>query len=412
MSFFDEYLQYTEGNEAPKFFHRWAAISGIGAMLGRNFYFQHGHFQIYPNNYIMLMGTPGTRKSTAIKILKGLLRQAGYSTIAADRTSKEKFIADLASSDDDPESSDKILEQNLWGEDAAESQQPSECFIMADEFNDFIGTGNVEFASLLGNLWDYNDVYRYRIKTGKSLSIPYPTINILGGNTPTGFALAFPSDLLGQGFLSRLILVYGESSGRKITFPRAPSASDTQRLSEYLRAVRVRCSGAASLTPGAESLIDKIYTTWRGLDDYRFDSYTNRRLNHLIKVTLAFAASRLSTQVTETDVIHANTVLAHTEHLMPKALGEFGKARNSDVAHKVMMTLDGITKPMVMKDLWKAVHNDLESIGHLAEILKNLQHADKIIVANGGFLPKRKVLIEADSDTVDFSILTDEERIY
>ena len=149
--FISQYLTYAGETEVPAFFSRWAALSGIGAYLGRQYYFQHGHFNIYPNQYCMLIGSPGTRKSTAIKLMRKLLQDAGYSTIAADKTTKEKFMLDLAGADE-PVSTEDILETNLFGDLA--NEQDAEMFVMADEFNDFFGNGNIEFISLLGTLWD------------------------------------------------------------------------------------------------------------------------------------------------------------------------------------------------------------------------------------------------------------------
>src|SRR6476469_4766102 len=94
--FFKEYLEYSSENEVPTFFHRWVAVVSLGALLGRQFSFSLGHFNIMPNMYAMLIGNPGTRKSTAIKIMRQLLIKSGYSHIAADKTTKEKFLMDLA----------------------------------------------------------------------------------------------------------------------------------------------------------------------------------------------------------------------------------------------------------------------------------------------------------------------------
>lgn len=409
--FFSAYLAYTGETEVPTFFHRWSAIAGIGAYLGRGFAFNHGHFLIHPNIYSMLIGNPGTRKSTAIKLVKSLIQKAGYKTIAADKTTKEKFLVDLSGIEIEEEGKQgDILEQNLWGDEDETAKEPAEMFIMADEFNDFIGNGNIEFISLLGTLWDYSGTYRNRIKNSKSVAINNPTISILGGNTPTGFSLAFPTDILGQGFFSRLLLIYGEPTGRKITFPKPPDEAETKNLVEFLKLIKHKVRGAATLTPTAEKLLDKIYRTWKGVDDVRFESYSNRRFTHLLKLCLVFSASRLSSTIDEYDVIYANTVLSHTEHFMPVALGEFGKARHSDVSHKIMQVLDAAVSVLTIKDIWKAVHNDLEKMTDLTELLRNLVVADKIQSVSGGFLPKRKLVEDVSNDVLDYSLLTEEEK--
>lgn len=405
--FFETYLTYTSNTEVPVFFNRWAAIAGIGAFLGRDYAFNHGHFLINPNIYAMLIGSPGTRKSTSIKMMRNILIRAQYKTIAADKTTKEKFLVDLSGEDPTAET---ILDKNLWGDENAESKEPSEIFIMADEFNDFLGNGNIEFLSLLGTLWDYEGVYRNRIKNSKSIAINNPTVSILGGNTPTGFSLAFPPDIIGQGFFSRLLLIYGEPSGKKISFPKQPSDEDIFAVVSLLQDIKLHVRGIAKLEHKAESLLDHIYKTWRGMEDVRFESYANRRFTHLLKLCLICSAARVSSEIKEVDVIYANTILTHTEHLMPKALGEFGKARNSDVSHKIMQVLDQATKTVPVKDIWKAVHTDLDKYPELIEILRGLVAAEKIQQVNGGFLPKRRVIEELSNGVVEYSFLTEEER--
>ena len=407
--FFSKYLHYTSDAEPPAVFQRWCAIAGIGALLGRQFYFQHGFKTIYPNIYCMLIGSPGTRKSTSIKLMRSFLTQSGYTTIAAEKSTKEKFLLDLAGTDT-AESAEDILDQNLFGN--GESKDDSEMFIMADEFNDFFGNGNIEFISLLGTLWDFNGVYRNRIKNGKSVDIPNPTVSILGGNTPTGFSLAFPSDILGQGFFSRILLIHGEPNGKRIPFPPEPDRDATARVIENLREIKSTVFGPAQLTGAAKRLLSEIYIRDPKVDDVRFASYSNRRFDHLLKLCLVVAANRLSTEIAECDVIYANTILSHAEQYMPKALGEFGKAKNSDVTHKVLEIINNATGVVKMKDIWCQVYTDLSKMSELQDILIALQGAEKIqtVPEVGGFLPNRRVLLDGMKGLVDFSLLTSEER--
>jgi len=407
--FFARYLSYTAETESPAIFHRWAAIVSLGAFLGRQYYFQHGHFTIYSNMYCMLIGSPGTRKGTAIKLAKALLTNAGYSSFAAERTSKEKFLLDLSGEGAD-NSIDSILDKNLFGDDT--SNESREIFIAIDEINDFLGNGNIEFISMLGNMWDYSGVYKNRIKTGKSVDIPNPTISMIGGNTPTGFNLAFPADILGQGFFSRLLLIYGESNGKRIPFPPKPDAVATSNICEFIREIKSTVFGPAKLTGKAEKLLERIYSSNISVDDVRFESYSTRRFTHLIKLCLVVSANRKSTEITESDVIYAHTILSYTEQFMPRALGEFGKAKNSDISHKVYQVICEAAVPIKFKEIWKHVHADLEKMTLLQEILINLMEADKIQVVKelGAYLPKKRALKQDLKGMIDYSLLTQEER--
>lgn len=414
-SFIDAYLAYTGNTESPTTFHRWSILGALSAWLGKRFYIMHGHTRINSNMYVMLMGAAGTRKSTSIKIASKLLKRAGYSTFAVSKTSKEQFLADLAKTGVPEGESDEILDMNLWGGESDQETSLGACemFINADEFNDFIGNGNIEFLSLLGNLWDYEGDYKHSKLTSKSVFVKDPCVSVLAGNTATGFSLAFPKEAIGQGIFSRLLLIHGESTGRRIAFPKPPSDAATAALIQCLLQIRAIACGEAELSEGAKTLLEFIYNKWLPLDDVRFESYCNRRFTHLLKLCLIHAAARKSKTIEQSDVIMANTVLTHAEHSMPTALGEFGTSTKSDVTHKLMTVLNAATAPMSVKDMWKHISNDANGLGELQQIIGALEFADKIMRVKGGYLAKRKLLQEDQSDrTVDFSLLTPSEREY
>ena len=233
---------------------------------------------------------------------------------------------------------------------------------------------------------------------------------ILGGNPPTGFSQAFPPEGIGQGFFSRLLLIYGEPSGVKYTFPPPQDMELQKRLIALLHRIKEEVKGEFGMSKEAMELLDKIYKEWAGIDDPRFEHYANRRLTHLLKLCLVITASRLGKSIEVKDVIYANTLLTFTEQLMPKALGEFGKAANSDITHKVMNIIDGADTPISLRDIWKCVHTDLAKLAQLTEILGSLQIAEKIQVAQGGYLPMKKIRDKGVEGAVDWDLLTKTER--
>lgn len=426
--FISLYLQYTSHTECPTFYHRWCAVTCLSAWLGRSIYYRFGHSKLYPTLYTMLIGSPGTKKSTAIKIGAKLIKQAGYNTFAAKKTRQEKFLLDmaeqserlaakLAGADSSSDIGYDLLEENLFGgecnldeADHYTDKPPAECFIAADEFNTFIGIGNMDFISILGDLWDYEGVYDYKLKNSKSVFIPNPTISILGGNTPAGFAQAFPPESIGQGFFSRLLLIYGEPTGVKIFPLPKPNEIIRDKLIDTLQSIK-KLTGEMTETPEATELITKIYNSDKPMEDVRFEHYSNRRLTHLLKLCLVITASRQSKVIEVSDVIEANTLLTFTEGLMPKALGEFGKSRNSAVTHKIMTAINNAPEPISFQKLWKIVHQDIDNRNILVEILGNLTIADKVqVIDGGGYLPKIEVRSEGVAGATDMNLLTKTER--
>ena len=406
--FFDLYLHYTKDTEATATFHRWSAIVGIGAYLERNVWIQHGASQIYPNHYVMLLGESGSRKSAAIKGFVRILKEAGYKSLAAEKTSKEKFSQDLAAIHHTDDTGDDLL----WGDIDDSAITP--ILIANDEANDFFGLNNIEFLSLLGSWWDYNGTYEVKYKTSKSDSIPNPTPSILVGNTPTNFSLAFPPTIIGQGFFSRILLVHGERTRGKITWPTPPSAEATAAVVQALQQIKMSCVGEMVPTPQARKLADHIYKGVENVTDERFASYFNRRFTHLLKLSVVVAASQGRTIIDEDVLIQANTYLTYIQNLMPKALGEYGRSQDSAIVQKIMSHIHRSQTPVTLKEIAKQVASDISNMVALRQIIEKLVHAEKVTWSGGGLVAVHQELLsqitDSESRFVDFdTYLTPEE---
>lgn len=419
VNLFDMYFALREETEPPVIFHRWSLICCIAALLGKQCWVPFGSSRIFPNQYVMLIGEPGSRKSTAIKDARKVLSKAGYSNYAAEKTTKEKFLLDLEGLeelDDAKVGNDQVM-QNLFGDHS--SMEPKEVFVVADEFNDFMRCGDLEFHSMLGALWDYDDettLYKQRLKNSKSIAIYQPTINLLGGNTHTGFAEMFPPQAIGQGFLSRMILIFSEPSGKKIAFPPTPDAAKEQLIVKALQRIKAEFVGPIELTQKAKDVLHVLYHNYEGFADVRFTAYFTRRYTHLLKLCLICAAVKQKKAIGIEEVILANTILKYAEHFMPKALGEFGKAKNADVANKVLKLLGSVNKPVDVPDIWKQVSSDLDRMEDLMRLLEGLRTAGKIQWVKKtergvqGYLIVRKALGQAEL-YCDYTLLKEFEYV-
>lgn len=404
MCFFSDYLDFVGYSESPILYHRWTAVSIIGTLLGRNVYLPFGHSRIYPNQYIQLMGAPGTRKSSAISIGKKLLKNAGYKRFAPDRLSKERFLMEMI-----PPSLED-LDEDL---ELLVMDRPSEIYIVADEFGDFLGQGNMEFATMLTKLWDNVDSYEHPKIHGKSVIVEQPTVNILSGNTTQGLALTIPPEALGNGFMSRIIFVFAEETGIKITFPLPPDEDLGTKLSQRLLNIKENMNGTITIGKDAMPILDRIYREFHGVDDPRFKSYATRRFTHLLKLCIIFAASDLRLEVNEDDALKANTLLHYTELKMPKALGEFGRSKYSEVSNVILDVLSKTLKPMTHNEIWKVVSKDLTKTSELGDILKGMMAAGKVqvvtLLGKQGYMPLHEEIKEWDPQLLVHDFLTEKE---
>jgi len=413
--FFANYFEYIGETESPMIFHRWSILSTIAAALGRRCHIPLGHYTIYPSMYTMLVGASGTRKSSAMSLATKALTTAGYMHIAADKTTKDKFLLDLMDKNHIIEglaSLDDLMVMDTATHDA-------ETFIVSEDLQDFLGTNNLDFVSLLGRLWEVKDSYEYRLKAGTSTKIEHPVVNLLSVTTPTGVGMTFPPEILGQGFMSKIMLIYGETTGKRISFPEPPNLAALDKVVHTLSILLARHSIPLDISLPAREVLDAIYQLNIHLPDPRFVAYETRRHDHLLKlvilVTLLRDPKAIHPTVSASDVRAANTMLICAEHQMPQALGEFGKGKFSEVGNALMEALHRTKKPLTLLDLWKIVAQDLSSQNELVAILRGLQALDKVqtvsIDGQSKFLPVIKKAREVDDSLILRDFLTEEENM-
>ena len=396
-------IKLAENQEAADFSYLWAGLSCIAAQLARNVYIPFGNGKIYPNLYVMFVGDPGKRKSTAIKDLKKRIKAAGYQNICGDKVTMQKYLLDLAGVGEGSIEDSNITEFNLGITLGANDYVES--YINQDEFSDFIGINNYPFISLLGNFWDIDEPYVYRTKNGQSIEIPSPIVNILGATTPSQFNTIFPPAISEQGFLSRLIIVNIPESKRKIARPLPSDASVVEKVVDGLKAVR-KLSGELVMSDAVWAKLEEIYLSWQPIEDTRFAHYSSRRHTQLLKLCILATCSRYTIEMSVDDVVFANTLLSFTEHFMPQALGQFGKNKDGDVSSKIITYLKS-TFPQAksVAEIIKPVSTEIK-VQELMALLNSLVLADKIVAtSSGGYLPKLPSYKDIKTSHVDWSML-------
>lgn len=422
------YLDYTNETESPRTYHRWTLLSAIGTLLGRQCWVPFGHWKIYPNQYVLLVGSPGARKGSSISVGKKFLAELEYPFFGPDKAAKETIWYEMARMAGqlngeetdllgDPDIDEDIL---LLDEPSAKSSSIAQMYICADEFTAFTGYGNEEFIINLTNLWDNLDSYKNPKLRSESVMVYNPTINILSGSTPENLADALPRSAFGSGFTSRLILVHGEK-GKSISWPPIPNAKTYAKILHRLSSIDQR-TGPIDAPESTRELLSDIYHQENSIDDRRFEYYYQRRQTHLLKLSMIHAISREDEKIKESDVIISNTILTLAEREMPLALGHFGKARTSGIANTVLEAIYQSQSPLTFRSLWKQVAADCSKEIELKEVLKNLVAADKIQLTRtklrgsssnkAVYLPKRAEATNIQKHKfIDLAYVTPEERI-
>lgn len=395
--FLTNYMRMVEETESPRLFHVWSAISGLAACLGRRCYFPFGPMTIFPNQYIALVGTPGTRKSTALGIMKRQLRKStGVRFAPADTAGQRQGLVEaMKGAAANKEFIDNIelaiAEDSLAGltlqDIAGITNTPEEdevgfvsaadkhhIMVCATELSRFIGQNNFQMLDFLGTMWDGED-FEYQTKGGLTV-LKNPLINMLSCTTPTSINVAMPPAAGGQGFLSRMILVYGSRKYKLVPRPIEPDAELVDKVREGFNRAYYELSGEFTETTDARSYSESLYDFSLEINDPRFSYYHERRYDHLIKLAMAMAASRGSTLIVKEDYEQSHRILRATEKGMPDALGEFGM--NPLAALKQSMLEYLRSHGMVPVDELRAVFHRDSRAADFVEAVADLQRLNQV----------------------------------
>jgi len=392
--FLQTYLEYVEDTETPMIMHLWCAISGGAACLGRRVTFPFGIKQIFGNQYILLIGPPGVRKSTAISILEKRLRASTSIRFAPTDTGGQRqgLITAIQNPDDDEDYNEM---KNLDTAEVTAEPEKLNCvnfhigdprdqhtiYAVASEFATFIGHGDNQLQATLIKLWDGEDV-DYKLKNTSHV-LKEPLLNILGATTPTSIAESLPPTAMGQGFMSRFILVFANQKHKRVARPKELDQKLGNEIERCFSQIFYRFDGEMNETERAKKLLDEIYADEVKINDTRFIHYVERRHDHLIKLSMTLAALRQSMTIEHSDIFEAHEILKATEIMMPESLGEFGLSQMAAAKQRMVEFLSHATKtgPVTQDILWAVMQKDMKLVDFYNS-LHELVNAGKIIQVN------------------------------
>ena len=397
--YLNHYLTMVENTESPRIFHLWGAIGAVAGVLGRRCYFNFGDGVIYPNQYIVIVGTPGTRKSTVLRIakkqlkaaarvnfapddtagqrqglIKAMLRNSATSTLYLDGVALDKRDDTLAALtlQDVAQITDDVNDEQ-FEIDEADKQH---LLATSDEFSRFIGQNNSQMLDFLTSTWDGSE-YTYETTT-KEICLERPLLNIIGCTTPVMINNSMPPAAGGQGFLSRVILVYGKTKYKSVPRPTEFPDSEVAQVRDALGIIFREFHGAFSETPAAIKLSEELYEYPLEITDSRFGYYQERRFTHLIKLTMAITASNGRMTITPDDYEEAHRILRATERGMPDALGEFGMNPLAALKQSILEFMrDSMAMPL--DELRAHFHRDARA-NEFMEVLNDLIRTQQLVL--------------------------------
>lgn len=427
--YLNDYLSMVEDTESPRIFHIWSAIFAVSAALGRRCWLPFGTFDIFPNHYVLLVGTPGTRKTTASSMSKRMLKASTGVRFAPSDTGFQRQGLIIALQGKEDESKEFLEAAELGSKDTSLSSlmdlqevtniDPEEerlgfvdnadkhhIAVVASEFSRIVGQNNMAMMDFLGERYDGED-YEYLTK-GTHIKLKNTLMNMIACTTPVSIANALPPQAGGQGFLSRIILVYGARKYKQVPRPSAPSEELVTRVKETLDFVYYHCAGAFEETDDARSYCESIYGYTLDIADSRFAYYAERRFTHLIKLGMVLAASRGTQLIERQDYEEAHRILRATEKGMPDALGEFGMNPLAMLKQEILEQMRQQLGPLTMEQITAMFHRDARSF-EITEVMNDLVKLGQVqvIQTNQGIRVFSAVFTKQNTEDAMMNLLSE-----
>ncbi len=353
------YMKYTQRTEPPELYHLWSGLTAISSALRRKCYCNWGALRgfVYPNMFVSLVGPPGGRKGTAMKIAKTFVQHLEVPMGADSLGSTQALYKELIDSEDtyvDPQGLNKKHKSlSIW----------------AEEFQVFLSDRDQMLIPSLTDLFDCADSWKYKTLARKNEDISHCWITIIGAITPSLLQSKLSNDAVGGGLISRIIFVVGQGPKQRkaLQFLTDEEEDIQQKLENDLQEI---ANLAGSFTLSKEFL--KSYVRWyeqeydeSGVPNEQFLGYNHRRPLHLNKVCMLVSASESNDLVLTSDHFDkALAIMQATEQEMPNAFYGLGLSSQANVYAKLLSFIES-RETFEWTDLVRHFHLDVENISQL-----------------------------------------------
>lgn len=392
MSFIRDYELYASGVESPSHYHTWCALSVIGTFLSKKVWTDMGYFKVYPNMYVLLVGDPGIKKSTAMGIAKKLVLDVGGRQISPASITKEAMMQHLGAEKSPCKFSFEVestqLDSTGQGVQVSEVREVSHLSIFANELVNLLNAGGnpVGMIDLLTDIWDQDPYVNVTKNKGSDL-IKGPFVHLLGCLTPeTMEALLFQKFISG-GFSRRCIYTYADRNERPVPLPSITQAQGEAWL-------RCKQRGAELLQwkgeyQWSDEFRNELWVPWYRENFQRCQSeekaFLKRFLQslpeYLLKIMMLVSASESDSRLLTPEAFYAaKAILAPVQETLPRIFEFAGRNELNPIAGALLRALQAKNEVMKMKTIYSMFSRDA-SIAEIDAVVESLVKQEQVLTA-------------------------------
>lgn len=304
-SFISTFIAATEPLASPTIFRRWTAISILSAALRQNVWVKTAH-RLHPNMYIFLIAHPGVGKTRIINEGRRIIQKTEEVILAPISMTFASMVDALS------EAKVEIVRKPEG------TVRYNSMYIAADELGAFMHKYEPEMIDGLSHFYDPSPYQQVRRTNDINIRIESPQINILAGSTPQNLVGFMPEKAWGQGFTSRIVMVFSDQRIIVDDFDEhgPPRTDDLVHDLKHIAGLH----GAFTITEAYRGAVNQ----WRKAgeppvpDHPRLIHYLTRRRVHIYKLSMIASIDRDdSLYLTEADFFTALEWLSNAELFMP-----------------------------------------------------------------------------------------------
>lgn len=317
----ENWLRYTDPTPSPEIFRKWAAYSIISGAMERRTWIKMMGKTLHPNLFIILTAPPGVGKNAAADEAETILRRTGRLRIAPAGMTKAALIDEYAES-----------EPSTFEHDG-HTFMTHPLQVLAPEFGIFMPDYDTRFISLICDVYDCRGQASDKTRQKGTIIIDRPHLNLLAGVTPKALGGILPEIAYGQGFMSRVILVYHGVRVVKSLFDN--SELDKTLFKSLLNDLKSICNlvGPFSLTKACEGIMEDWNRNMESDQPKhpRLQNYNTRRIIHATKLAMVMSVSEGNQMIIGSQHFEsARDALLKAERLMPQVFQEMATSEDAN----------------------------------------------------------------------------------
>lgn len=374
MNFLEAYKIFAQGNEASPLFHEWSGINVLSSAVSRRIFFDQNYFKIYANMYVVLVGEPGDKKTTALSIARSMVQKVKR-PIAPPSATKEAITVLMSAENDKSPCHINYV-------DGVIPRHITHLSFFASEIVTMLSAGGnpqglIEFFT---DIYD-REAFEVLTKNKGNDIIDAPYITILACMTPEQTGQLLKERLITGGFSRRCVFIYGRSKAEPIPRPEMlPEQIEAQTFCMDHLAKVLKHKGEYKMTPCGEIFFDKWYRQkHRQLSmphPAPFKNWLRSKDTMLIKLAMLLDCSEGMSMELSGELLQRGVhMLDATEKDLNKVFAGAGKNPGAELAFKIVSRLEEApNKRLNKKQIVAAVFED----GPMDEIEKALTYLTTI----------------------------------